>query len=76
MHLQFLKIFFSRISKPNSIKLDTNSPWMKGIQDCSNKVKVLFKGEIITKCKTKVGDLKIFSRNNGPNLIRLGTIIV
>jgi hypothetical protein len=32
----FLKIF-SRTSKPNSIKLGTNYPWLKGIQVCSNK---------------------------------------
>jgi hypothetical protein len=32
-----LKVFFSRTSWPNSIKLKTNYPWMKGIQVCSNK---------------------------------------
>jgi hypothetical protein len=45
MHWIFLKkIFFSRTSRPNSIKLATNYPWVKGI-----KGQVLFKGEIITK---------------------------
>jgi hypothetical protein len=29
--------FFSRTSKPNSIKLGTDYPWAKGIQVCSNK---------------------------------------
>jgi hypothetical protein len=33
----FLKIFFSRTSKPNSIKLGTNYPLVKRIQVCSNK---------------------------------------
>jgi hypothetical protein len=34
---KFSKIFFSRTSRPNSIKLDTNYLWVKGIQVCSNK---------------------------------------
>jgi hypothetical protein len=33
---KFLKIF-SRTSRPKSIKLGTNYPWVKGIQVCSNK---------------------------------------
>jgi hypothetical protein len=37
LHLISLKIFFSRTSRPNSIKLGTNYPWVKGIQVCSNK---------------------------------------
>ena len=38
IHLIFKKkIFFSRISWPNSIKLGTNYPWVKGIQVYSNK---------------------------------------
>jgi hypothetical protein len=36
-HWKFLKIFFSRTCRPNSIKLGTNYPWMKGNQVCSNK---------------------------------------
>jgi hypothetical protein len=36
IHWKFLKIFFSRISRPNSIKLNTKYTWMKGIQVCSN----------------------------------------
>jgi hypothetical protein len=36
---------FSRTSRPISIKLGTNYPWVMGILNCSN----LFKGEIITK---------------------------
>jgi hypothetical protein len=36
-HWKFLKFFFSRTSRPNSIKLGTNYPWVKGIQISSNK---------------------------------------
>jgi hypothetical protein len=38
IHCKFLKIFFSRTSKQNSIKLGANYLWVKGIQVCSNKV--------------------------------------
>jgi hypothetical protein len=31
------KIFFSRTSRSNSIKLGTNYPWLERIQVCSNK---------------------------------------
>jgi hypothetical protein len=31
MGRKFLKIFFSRSRWPNSIKLDKNYPWVKGI---------------------------------------------
>jgi hypothetical protein len=34
---RILKIFFSRTSRPNSIKLGTNYFLKKGIQVCSNK---------------------------------------
>jgi hypothetical protein len=44
---------------------------MKGIQVCSNKGQVLFKGDIFTKMWWN--HLKIFSRTTGPILIRLGT---
>jgi hypothetical protein len=37
IHWKFLKIFFSWTSRPNSIKLGTNYPWMKGNQVCPNK---------------------------------------
>jgi hypothetical protein len=36
IHWKFLKIF-SRTSRPNSIKLGTHYPWVKGIQVCANK---------------------------------------
>jgi hypothetical protein len=31
------EIFVSRTSKPISMKLSTNHPWVKGILNCSNK---------------------------------------
>jgi hypothetical protein len=31
------KIFFSRTSRPISIKLGMNHPWVKDILNCSNK---------------------------------------
>jgi hypothetical protein len=37
MHWQFLKIFFSRTSRPNLVKLITNYPCVKGIQISSNE---------------------------------------
>jgi hypothetical protein len=42
----FLRIFFSRTSRPKSIKLGTNYLLVKKIQI---KGQALFKGEIITK---------------------------
>jgi hypothetical protein len=38
-----------KISKPISIKLGTNYPWVKGILIVQIKGQVIFKGEIITK---------------------------
>jgi hypothetical protein len=37
IHKKYLKIVFSRISGPISIKLGTHHSWMKGIKVCSNK---------------------------------------
>jgi hypothetical protein len=37
IHWNFLKIFFSRTSRPISIKLGINHPWVKEILNCSNK---------------------------------------
>jgi hypothetical protein len=37
IHSKFFKISFFRTSRPNSIKLGTNFPWVKGIQVYSNK---------------------------------------
>jgi hypothetical protein len=51
IHRKCLKIFFSRTSRPNSIKLGTTYPWMKENQVNFVQIKgqILFKGEIITK---------------------------
>jgi hypothetical protein len=47
---KLLKIFFSRISWPKSIKLGTNYPCVKRIQFFFQiRGQVLFKGEKITK---------------------------
>ena len=37
IHWKFLKIFFFRTSRPISIKLGINHPWVKEILNCSNK---------------------------------------
>jgi hypothetical protein len=34
---KFFKILYSRTTRPNSIKLGTNYPWVKVIQVCSKK---------------------------------------
>jgi hypothetical protein len=75
IHWTFLKIFFSRTSQPNSIRLGTNYPWVKGIQFCSNKGSgPLQRGDNSKKCKNGVGSFKIFfSRTTGPIFTRLGT---
>jgi hypothetical protein len=73
MHRKFLRIFFSRISWPKSIKLGTNYPWMKGIYVCSNKGPgSLQKGENHKNVEMGWGHLKIlFSRITEPILTRL-----
>ena len=75
IHWKFLKIFFSRTSCPNSIKLGTHYPWMKEIQVCSNKGPVpLLRGDNYKNVKMGWGHLKIyFSRTTEPILTRLGT---
>jgi hypothetical protein len=71
---KFLKIFF-RTSRPNSIKLGTNYPWVKGIQVCSNKGPGPFqRGDNHENVNMGWGHLKIFlSRTSGLILTRLGT---
>jgi hypothetical protein len=57
------KTFFSRTSWPNSIKLNTNYPWMKEIQVCSNEGPgPLQRGDNHKNVKMGWGHLKIFSR--------------
>jgi hypothetical protein len=60
---------------PNSIKLGTNYPLVKGIQLCSNKGPgPLQRGNNHKSVKMGWGHLKIFfSRSIGPILTRLGT---
>jgi hypothetical protein len=59
---------------PNSIKLGTNYPWVKGIQFCSNKGPGLIqRGGNLKNVEMGWGHLKIFSRTIGPILTRLGT---
>ena len=76
MHWKFKKkIFFSRTSRPNSIKRNTNFPWVKGIQVCSNEGPgPLQKGDNHKNVKMGWGHLKIFfSRTIGPIFTRFGT---
>jgi hypothetical protein len=75
MQLKFLKIFFSRRSRPNAIKLGTNYPWIKGIQVYSNKGPgSLQRGDNHKNMKIGWGHLKIFFlRTTGPILTRLDT---
>jgi hypothetical protein len=63
-----------RTSWPNSIKLGTNYPWVKGIQVCLNKGPgPLQRGNNHKNVKIWWGHLKIFlSRTTGPILTRLG----
>jgi hypothetical protein len=69
-----LKIFSSRTSRPNLIKLKTHHPWLKGIQVCSNKGSgFIQRGDNHKNVKMGWGHLKIFSRTTGPILTRLGT---
>jgi hypothetical protein len=69
-----LKIFFPRTSGPNSVKLRTNYPWVKGIQFWSNKgPDPLQKGDNCKNIKMGWGHLKIFSKTTGPILTRPGT---
>jgi hypothetical protein len=75
IHWKCVNILFTRTSWPNSIKLGTNYPWVKGIQICSNKGRSpLQKGDNHKNVKMGWGHLKIFLfRTIGPILTRLGT---
>jgi hypothetical protein len=70
-----LRIFFYRTSRPKSIKLGTNYPWVKGIQVSSIKRPGPFqRGDNHKNVKVGWGHSKIlFSRTTGPNVTRLGT---
>jgi hypothetical protein len=73
--LKIFKKIFSRTSRPNSIKLNTNYPWVKGIQVYLDKgPDPLQRGDNNKNVKIGWGYLKIlFSRTTGPSLARLGT---
>jgi hypothetical protein len=61
IHRKFLKIFFSRTSRTKLIKLETNYPWMKVIQVCSNKrPNSLQRGDNHKNIKMGLSHLKIF----------------
>jgi hypothetical protein len=64
---------FSRTSKPNSIKLNSNYPWVKGIQFCINNGSgPLQRGDNHKNVKMRWCHLKIFHRTTGPILTILG----
>jgi hypothetical protein len=64
-------MLFSRTSKPISIKLGANYPWVKGIQACSNKGPgPLQRGDNYKNVKMGWGHLKIFSRTTGAEKLR------
>jgi hypothetical protein len=74
--LNFFKKIFSRTSRPNSIKLNTNYTLVKGIQVYSNKGPgPLQRGDNHKNVKMGWGYLKkkYFSRTTRPSLTRLGT---
>jgi hypothetical protein len=75
IHSNFLKkIYFSRNRLPNSITLNTNYPWVKEIQVCSNKGPgPRQRGDNHKNVKMAWGHLKIFSRATWRILTRLGT---
>jgi hypothetical protein len=60
IHRNFFKMFFSRTSRPKSIKLGTNYPLVKRIQVCSNKeLGSLQKGDNHRNVRKGWGQLKI-----------------
>jgi hypothetical protein len=68
-----LKIFFCRTSRPISIKLGINHPWVKGTQSCANQGPGPFqRGDNHKNPKKGWSYLKIFSGATGPILTRLG----
>jgi hypothetical protein len=66
--MKFFRNLFSRTSWPNSIKLGSDYPWVKGIQVCSNKGPGPLQREDNHKnVEMGWGHLKIFfSRTTGP----------
>jgi hypothetical protein len=61
------KIFFSRTSRPITIKLGINHPWVQGIRNCSNKGPgPLQRGDNLENAKIGWVHLKIFLRTTEP----------
>jgi hypothetical protein len=64
------KIFFSRTSRPITIKLCINHPWVKGILNCSNKGPgPLQRGDNHKNAKMGWVHLKIFLRITEPEYV-------
>jgi hypothetical protein len=70
INCKLLKIFFSRTSRPKSIKPGINHPWVKGMQVCSNKGPgPLQRGDNHKNDNIGWGHLKIFfSQTTEPDL--------
>jgi hypothetical protein len=67
---------FSRTSRPVSVKLGINHPWVKGILNCSNKGPSLpQRGDIYKNTKMGWGHLKIFSRTAEPKYLHESFLI-
>ena len=68
--------FFSRTAGPNSTKLGTHHPWVKGLQVCSNEGPgLLQRGDNHENAKIGWCHLKIFfSRTTGPGWARKAEI--
>jgi hypothetical protein len=65
-----LKKIFSRTSRPISIKLGINHPWVKGILNCLHKGPgPLQRGDNHKNAKMGWGHLNIFSRTTEPESI-------
>ena len=64
--------FFSRTAGPNSTKLGTHHPWVKGLQVCSNEGPgPLQRGDNHENAKIGWSHLKIFfSRTTGPGKLK------
>jgi hypothetical protein len=81
IHCKISKIFFSRTSRPRSIKRGTNYPWVTGIEVCLvfffyNGPGPLQRGDNHKDVKKGWGLLKIFSRTTGPILTDSAQIIL
>jgi ATP-dependent DNA ligase len=62
-HIHIEKIF-SRTSRPISIKIGANLPWVKRLKIDQKKGQVLFQGEIITEMQKLGGSFKNLLQNH------------